>query len=160
VRISEVLQVWTYILSGRTPSISIELTRECPLRCPGCYAYEDAHLGLPGVTLRQLADFKGSALVQSTLRLIDEYRPLHVSLVPQGEIRRGAPGAHAILRGIQPPTSHPGGSFFILLPSCGSCSYVRLGSSRFRRSNGCLWCLKLRKSFRSQRALDVMAGRL
>jgi MoaA/NifB/PqqE/SkfB family radical SAM enzyme len=68
-------------LSGRTPSISIELTRECPLRCPGCYAYEDAHLGLPGITLRQLADFKGNALVQGTLRLIDEYRPLHVSLV-------------------------------------------------------------------------------
>ena len=81
MRISEVMQVWAYILSGRTPSISIELTRECPLRCPGCYAYEDAHLGLPGVTLRQLADFKGNALVQNTLRLIDEYRPLHVSLV-------------------------------------------------------------------------------
>jgi MoaA/NifB/PqqE/SkfB family radical SAM enzyme len=81
VKISEVLQAWTYILSGRTPSISIELTRECPLRCPGCYAYEDAHLGLPGITLRQLADFKGNALVQRTLRLIDEYRPLHVSLV-------------------------------------------------------------------------------
>jgi MoaA/NifB/PqqE/SkfB family radical SAM enzyme len=38
-------------------------------------------LGLPGVTLRQLADFKGTPLVQNTLRLIDEYRPLHVSLV-------------------------------------------------------------------------------
>jgi MoaA/NifB/PqqE/SkfB family radical SAM enzyme len=75
------MQVWSYILSGRTPSLSIELTRECPLRCPGCYAYEDAHLGLPGVTLRQLADFKGDGLVQRTLRLIDEYRPLHVSLV-------------------------------------------------------------------------------
>jgi MoaA/NifB/PqqE/SkfB family radical SAM enzyme len=73
--------VWSYILSGRTPSISIELTRECPLRCPGCYAYEDAHLGLPGITLRQLSDFKGSALVEGTLRLVDEYRPLHISLV-------------------------------------------------------------------------------
>jgi MoaA/NifB/PqqE/SkfB family radical SAM enzyme len=81
VKISEIMQVWGYILSGRTPSISIELTRECPLRCPGCYAYEDAHLGLPGITLRQLADFKGDALVQNTLRLVDEYRPLHVSLV-------------------------------------------------------------------------------
>jgi len=81
LRSSEVLQAWTYILSGRTPSLSIELTRECPLRCPGCYAYEDAHLGLPDVTLRQLGDFRGSALVERTLRLIDEYRPLHVSLV-------------------------------------------------------------------------------
>jgi MoaA/NifB/PqqE/SkfB family radical SAM enzyme len=81
VRVSEVLQAWGRILSGRTPAISIELTRECPLRCPGCYAYEEGHLGLPGVTLRQLADYKGSALVEGALRLIDEHRPLHVSLV-------------------------------------------------------------------------------
>jgi MoaA/NifB/PqqE/SkfB family radical SAM enzyme len=81
VKTSEVLRAWACILSGRTPSISIELTRECPLRCPGCYAYEPEHLGIPGVTLRQLADYKGSALVQGTLRLIEEHRPLHVSLV-------------------------------------------------------------------------------
>ncbi len=81
MKTSEVLQAWATILSGRTPSISIELTRECPLRCPGCYAYEDDHLGIPGVTLRQLSDYKGSALVQGTLRLIEKHRPLHVSLV-------------------------------------------------------------------------------
>ena len=81
MKTSEVMRAWACILSGRTPSISIELTRECPLRCPGCYAYEEAHLGLPGITLRQLADYKGSALVQGTLRLIEEHRPLHVSLV-------------------------------------------------------------------------------
>jgi MoaA/NifB/PqqE/SkfB family radical SAM enzyme len=81
VTTSEVLQTWGRILSGRAPAISIELTRECPLRCPGCYAYEEGHLGLPGVTLRQLADFKGSALVEGVLRLVDEHRPLHVSLV-------------------------------------------------------------------------------
>lgn len=75
------MQAWGRILSGRTPSISIEITRECPLRCPGCYAYEDGHLGVPGLTLRQLADYKGSALVEGALRLIDEYSPLHVSLV-------------------------------------------------------------------------------
>lgn len=81
MKVSEVLQAWGSILAGRAPSISIELTRECPLRCPGCYAYDDAHLGLPGITLRQLADYKGSALVQGVLRLIEEHRPLHVSLV-------------------------------------------------------------------------------
>jgi len=81
VKTSEVLRAWACILSGRTPSISIELTRECPLRCPGCYAYEPEHLGIPGVTLRQLSDYKGSALVQGTLRLIGKHRPLHVSLV-------------------------------------------------------------------------------
>ena len=81
MKLSEVLRAWACILTGRAPSLSIELTRECPLRCPGCYAYEDTHLGLPGVTLRQLADFKGSALVKGVLRLIDKHRPLHVSLV-------------------------------------------------------------------------------
>ena len=30
--------------------LSIEITRECPLSCPGCYAYGDTHLG-GGVTL-------------------------------------------------------------------------------------------------------------
>lgn len=77
----EVLKAWACILSGRKPSISIELTRECPLRCPGCYAYEDVHLGDSGVTLRQLSDYKGDALVRATLRLVDEHRPVHVSLV-------------------------------------------------------------------------------
>ena len=81
MKVSEVLHAWTNILSGRVPSLSIELTRECPLRCPGCYAYEDDHLGIPGVTLRQLTDYKGSALVQGALRLVEEHRPLHVSLV-------------------------------------------------------------------------------
>ena len=41
MKTSEVLQAWATILSGRAPSLSIELTRECPLRCPGCYAYEE-----------------------------------------------------------------------------------------------------------------------
>jgi MoaA/NifB/PqqE/SkfB family radical SAM enzyme len=81
MKTSEVLHAWGAILAGRRPSLSIELTRECPLRCPGCYAYEDAHLGAAGVTLRQLSDSKGSDLVQGVLRLVDEHRPLHLSLV-------------------------------------------------------------------------------
>ncbi|HZP06618.1 MAG TPA: radical SAM protein [Terracidiphilus sp.] len=77
---SEVLQAWARILAGRTPSLSIEITKECPLRCPGCYAFDAAHLG--GTTqLRQLSDFKGDELVAKVLALIDEQRPLHVSLV-------------------------------------------------------------------------------
>src|SRR5208283_3388548 len=75
------MRAWACILSGRTPSISIEMTRECPLRCPGCYAYEDAHLGTAGVTLRQLADSKGNALVQGILRVVEQHLPLHLSLV-------------------------------------------------------------------------------
>ena len=81
MKTSEVLHAWRAILAGRRPSLSIELTRECPLRCPGCYAYEDAHLGTAGITLRQLSDSKGSALVQGVLRVVEEHRPLHLSLV-------------------------------------------------------------------------------
>src|ERR1017187_9703021 len=77
---SEVLQAWRTILSGRAPSLSIEITKECPLRCPGCYAFDEAHLG--GVTqLRELSDFTGDELVKMVLALIDEHKPLHVSLV-------------------------------------------------------------------------------
>ena len=76
----DVLKAWGRILTGRAPSMSIEITRECPLRCPGCYAYEEAHLG-GGVTLRQLADHKGNDLVQAVLLLVDRERPLHLSIV-------------------------------------------------------------------------------
>jgi len=75
-----VLKAWGRILSGRAPSMSIEITRECPLRCAGCYAYEDAHLG-GGVTLRQLSDHRGNDLVRGVLALVDRERPLHLSIV-------------------------------------------------------------------------------
>jgi MoaA/NifB/PqqE/SkfB family radical SAM enzyme len=77
---SEVLRAWARILAGRAPSLSIEITKECPLRCPGCYAFDAAHLGGP-TQLRELSDFKGDELVMRVLALIDEHRPLHVSLV-------------------------------------------------------------------------------
>jgi MoaA/NifB/PqqE/SkfB family radical SAM enzyme len=76
----QVLQAWGKILTGQFPSLSIEITKECPLRCPGCYAFDAAHLG--GETqLRQLSDFRGDELVQKVLALVDEYKPLHLSLV-------------------------------------------------------------------------------
>ena len=34
-----VIRGWGQILAGRQPNLSIEITRECPLTCPGCYAY-------------------------------------------------------------------------------------------------------------------------
>jgi len=77
---SEVIRAWARILAGRSPSLSIEITKECPLRCPGCYAFDSAHLG--GTTqLRELSDYRGNDLVARVLALIDEMRPLHVSLV-------------------------------------------------------------------------------
>jgi MoaA/NifB/PqqE/SkfB family radical SAM enzyme len=81
MKYSEVLAGWRTILVGRKPFLSIEITRECPLRCPGCYAYGDTHLGTAGMTLRQLSDFKGDDLVQGVMDLVDEYKPLQLSIV-------------------------------------------------------------------------------
>src|SRR5919204_334741 len=77
---SEVLRAWWRILCGYPPSMSIEITRECPLRCPGCYAYEPEHLGDAG-PLRSLADFKGQDLVEGVLALVRRHRPMHLSIV-------------------------------------------------------------------------------
>ena len=80
MKTNEVLRAWAGILAGRRPSLSIEITKECPLRCPGCYAFDPAHLG--GETeLRQLSDYRGSELVQKILAIVDREKPLHVSLV-------------------------------------------------------------------------------
>jgi MoaA/NifB/PqqE/SkfB family radical SAM enzyme len=79
MKTSEVIQAWKRILSGRRPSLAIEITRECPLRCPGCYAYEEGHVG--GLNLRQLQDKRGDELVKGVLALVDEHRPLHLSIV-------------------------------------------------------------------------------
>ncbi len=75
-----ILTAWGRILAGYRPMLSVEITRECPLRCPGCYAYGDAHLG-GDVTLRQVSDFKGDELVSRFFDLVDEHRPIHVSII-------------------------------------------------------------------------------
>jgi MoaA/NifB/PqqE/SkfB family radical SAM enzyme len=80
MKTSEVLQAWKGILAGHKPSLSIEITKECPLRCPGCYAFDAAHLGGEG-GLRELSDFKGDELVEKILAIVDAEKPLHVSLV-------------------------------------------------------------------------------
>jgi MoaA/NifB/PqqE/SkfB family radical SAM enzyme len=80
VKKTAILPAWGRILRGSRPLLSIEITKECPLNCPGCYAYEDHHLG-NGTTLLQLADSKGDALVKGILALVRRYRPLHISIV-------------------------------------------------------------------------------
>ena len=76
----ELFAAWGSILKGRAPLLSIEITRECPLSCPGCYAYGDSHLG-EGKTLRQLSDLRGAKLVEGVFELVRKHKPLHVSLV-------------------------------------------------------------------------------
>jgi sulfatase maturation enzyme AslB (radical SAM superfamily) len=80
MKVTHVLRGWKTILAGRAPFLSIELTKECPLSCPGCYAYGTEHLG-GNLLLTQVSDFKGKDLVEKFMGLIDRYQPLHVSIV-------------------------------------------------------------------------------
>ena len=80
LKIVEILAAWKSILTGCAPMLSIEVTRECPLKCPGCYAYGDMHLG-GSINLRNLTDYRGDDLVNGILRLVQIHRPLHLSLV-------------------------------------------------------------------------------
>ena len=80
MEVSHVVKAWGRSSPGKPPSLSIEITRECPLRCPGCYAYDDSHLG-GGITLRGLADYKGQDLINGVLEIVDSIGPIHLSIV-------------------------------------------------------------------------------
>ena len=60
--------------------MSIEVTRDCPLHCPGCYAYGEGHLG-GLINLRDLSDLRDDSLVEGVLQLVDQHDPLQVTLV-------------------------------------------------------------------------------
>jgi len=107
----EMLTAWGRILTGNVPMLSIEITRECPLSCPGCYAYGDAHLG-GGVTLTQLSDYRGDSLVDGVIGLVRKHKPLHVSLVGGEPMMR-----HRELSRILPVLSEMG--IFTLLVTSG-----------------------------------------
>jgi len=76
----DLARAWWRVLNGHVPMLSIEITRECPLSCPGCYAYGDSHLG-GETTLRELSDRRGDLLVEGVLQLVQQHKPMHVSLV-------------------------------------------------------------------------------
>lgn len=75
-----IIRAWGLILRGYSPSLSIEITKECPLRCPGCYAYGDEHLG-GTQRLRDMSDHKGQDLVDGVLALVDAEHTLHLSII-------------------------------------------------------------------------------
>jgi hypothetical protein len=102
VQEAKCLEGWGGILVGRPPILSIEITRECPLDCPGCYAYGDAHLG-GAVTLRELSDLRGDVLVEGILDLVR--RQVHQSssldegeqVAPRIERKESGPGASEVI---------------------------------------------------------------
>jgi MoaA/NifB/PqqE/SkfB family radical SAM enzyme len=76
----DTFRVWGRVLRGYSPFLALEITKECPLSCPGCYAYSEEHLG-PLTTLRQLSDYRGRELVSATVAVVRRLRPVHVSIV-------------------------------------------------------------------------------
>ncbi len=79
MRASDLVRACGCVLTGHTPALAIEITKECPLSCPGCYAYHPEHLG--GAPLASLSDAKGRDLVDGVLNLIAEQHPIVVYLV-------------------------------------------------------------------------------
>jgi MoaA/NifB/PqqE/SkfB family radical SAM enzyme len=80
VRKRDILSAWRRILEGRQPLLALEITKECPLKCPGCYAYSLGHLG-NGTILRQLSDYRGRELIDGVLDLARRLKPIHISIV-------------------------------------------------------------------------------
>jgi len=80
LRITELYHAWRHIVVGSQPLLSIEITRECPLRCPGCYAYEPQHLGQIG-PLRGVVDYKGQQLIDGVINLARRHKPMHISII-------------------------------------------------------------------------------
>ena len=70
----QVFPAWGQILRGRKPFLSIEITRQCPLKCPGCYAFSPGHVA-------SVSDLTGDALVEGVLELKRRLRPVHISIV-------------------------------------------------------------------------------
>ena len=80
MRKRDILPAWGRILQGNRPLLAIEITKECPLKCPGCYAYSLGHLG-NGTVLRQLSDYRGRELIDGVLDLARRLKPIHISIV-------------------------------------------------------------------------------
>ncbi|HXK61578.1 MAG TPA: radical SAM protein [Acidobacteriota bacterium] len=75
----DIWRAWGRILQGYRPFLSIEITKRCPLSCPGCYAYQPNHVN--GIPLEEIGEYTDVDLIDRVLELVDEHRPLAVYLV-------------------------------------------------------------------------------
>lgn len=76
IRGRDLWNAWGKLLMGSTPLLSIEVTRACPLHCPGCYARTENHATANGVK-----EPRGDELVNRILDLVRRHNPIHVSFV-------------------------------------------------------------------------------
>ncbi len=79
MRTWDAFRAWGRILTGYRPILSIEITKACPLSCPGCYAYQPDHVS--GTSLASMAEYKGQELIEGVLSLVERRRPLVVYFV-------------------------------------------------------------------------------
>lgn len=119
MRARDFLHSWGKVLRGKSPILSIEITRECPLSCPGCYAYGESHLG-GGIRLKDIADFRGDDLVNGILDLVARHDPVHVSLVGGEPMMR-----HRELNRVLPALSARG--IFTMVVTSGAILFRRCG---------------------------------
>lgn len=80
IPVADLFRGWGRVLTGYFPSLSIEITRECPLRCPGCYACTPERFHSRGST-QSMPEYRGESLIDGVLALVQRHRPLHVSIV-------------------------------------------------------------------------------
>jgi organic radical activating enzyme len=80
VKPKDILPAWSRILHGYKPFLALEITKSCPLNCPGWHAFHPNHVK-GSLGLRELAEFRGQELVDRVLELVRRLRPIHVSLV-------------------------------------------------------------------------------
>jgi organic radical activating enzyme len=80
MRSSDIFPVWGRILRGFQPFLSVEITKECPLQCPGCYAYAPGHLN-ERHSIRSVPEWRGNELIDRFFAGVRLFHPLHVSIV-------------------------------------------------------------------------------
>jgi organic radical activating enzyme len=101
MRKAAIFPAWSRILRGYQPFLSIEITKECPLHCSGCYAYSPDHLN-NGRSIRSLSEWRGEELIHKVMALVRRHRPLHVSIVGGEPLVRTREVTHilALLNGL------------------------------------------------------------
>ena len=76
----DIFPAWSRILHGYRPFLALEITKICPLHCPGCYAYHPNHVKR-SLGRKEPDELQGQELVDRVLELVRQLRPLHVSLI-------------------------------------------------------------------------------
>ena len=81
VNARDVIHAWGRILAGYRPNLSIEITRECPLRCPRLLRLRRRTSRRRRHAARVCPTTRATSSSTRFMALVDEHRPLHLSIV-------------------------------------------------------------------------------